>query len=270
MRRCRDRLGRRPQGQTVLAGAEDVLDRPKAIGAEGQRAGARRLEPEVPVPSPQLHDPQTGAIPLLGVRAALQDPTDELSGLRPDLLNPADQPRRRPFGMRAVGAGHVLGHGRRLSVVAPAVRHDALAAMEDLDRVGGVADLDLLADQLVRHAVDVALDLDVVVDVDAAQLPVREDVARSGQGPQRRAVELLVEGAAADAELLNRPVVQRVEQDADRRVERAELEEGLVAESGEDPPLCHEYAVLDGSLVAGLSSGVPGPQRRRSGAARSS
>ena len=84
--------------------------------------------------------------------------------------------------MRAMGAGHVLGHGRRLSVVAPPVRRDALVAVEDLDRVGRVADLDLLTQQLVRHAVDVALDLDVVVHVDAAQLPMREDVARGGQG----------------------------------------------------------------------------------------
>ena len=96
--------------------------------------------------------PQAGAISLLGVRPALQDPADELSGLRPDRVGPADQPRRCPLSMRAVGAGHVLGHGRRLTVVAPAVRGDALVAMEDLDRVRGVADLDLLADQLVRNA----------------------------------------------------------------------------------------------------------------------
>ena len=87
------------------------------------------------------------------------------------------------WGMRAVGAGHVLSHGGRPSVAAPPVRRHALAAMEDLDRVGGVADLDLLADQLVRDAVGVALDLHVVVDVRAAQLPVREDVARGRQGP---------------------------------------------------------------------------------------
>ena len=64
-----------------------------------------------------------------------------------------------------VGARHVLAMGGRLPVVAPPVRRQSLAAIEDLDRVRGVADLDLLADQLERHAVDVALDLDVVVDV---------------------------------------------------------------------------------------------------------
>ncbi len=179
-----------------------------AAGAERQRAGAGRLEPQVSVTPPQPHDPQTGSIAPLRVRATLQNPGNELSGRRSDLVGPADQARRRPLGMRAVGAGHVLGHGRRLSVVAPPMRRHALVAMEDLDRVGRVADLDLLADQLVRHAVDVMLDGNVVVNVHAARLPVREDVACDGQGPQRRAVELLVEGAAADAQLLHRPVVE--------------------------------------------------------------
>ena len=105
---------------------------------------------------------------------------------------------------------------RRLAVVAAPVRGDALVAAEDLDRVRRVADFDLLAQQLVRDAVEVVLDLDVVVDVNAAPLPLREDVARGGQGSQRRAVELLVQRAAADAQLLHRPVVQLVEQDADR------------------------------------------------------
>ena len=181
--------------------------------------------------------------------ATLDDLGDELSGRRSGLLGPTDQPRRRPLGMRAVGARHVLAMGGRLPVVAPPVRRQSLAAIEDLDRVRGVADLDLLADQLERHAIDVALDLDVVVDVGAAQLPVRQDVARGRQGPERRPVDLLVEGAAADAQLLHRPVVELVEQDADRGVQRAELEEGLVAEAGEYPPLCDEYTILHSSLI---------------------
>ena len=111
-----------------------LLTVPVAAGAEGQRAVARRFESAVAVLPSQAHDSQTGAISLLGVRAALQDPADELSGRWPDLLSPADQPRRCPLGMRAVGAGHVLNRGGRLSVVAPPVRGHALVAMEDLDR----------------------------------------------------------------------------------------------------------------------------------------
>ena len=130
-------------------------------------------------------------------------------------------------------------------------RH-APALEEDFDGRVGAADLDPLADQLVGHAVEVAVDLDVVVDVDAADLPAREDVGRGRRGPQGGAVELLVEGAAADAKLLQRPVVERVEEDADRPVQGAELEEGLVAEPGEYPALHQEHAVLRGGLVPGF------------------
>ena len=146
------------------------------------------------------------------------------------------------------GRWHVLGHGGRLSVVAAPVRRHAAALEEDLDGRRRVADLDLLAEELERHAVGVSLDDDVVVDVEAAQLPLREDVARGRQGLEGRTVELLVEGAAADAELLQRPVVELVEEDADRLVQRAEAEERLVAESGEYPVLGQKYSSLDRSL----------------------
>lgn len=48
--------------------------------------------------------------------------------------------------------------------------------MEDLDRRGGRTQLDRLADQRVRHVVDATVVLDVVVDVEARRLPLRERV----------------------------------------------------------------------------------------------
>ena len=51
--RRRGRLGRRLQGQTVLAGGKDVLDGLEAAGAEGDGAGARGVEPGVAVLPPQ-------------------------------------------------------------------------------------------------------------------------------------------------------------------------------------------------------------------------
>ena len=96
-----------------------------------------------------------------------------------------------------------------------------------------------------------AVDLDVVVDVHPDGLPLREDVGAVGQRAQGRPVELLVEGAAADAELLQRPVVERVEEDADRPVQGAELEEGLVTEPGEYPPLGDGASELVGDPQGG-------------------
>ena len=137
----------------------------------------------------------------------------------PALLGPADEARRRPLGVGAVGARHVVGDGGRPPVVASPVGPHPAPLEEDLDGRRGVADFDLLAEELEWHAVGVALDQDVVVDVDAARLPPRQDVAVGRQGSERRTVELLVEGTPADTELLHRPVVELVEADAVDRLD---------------------------------------------------
>ena len=175
--------------------------------------------------------------------------------------------------MRAVGAQHVLAMGGRLPVVAPPVRRQSLAAIEDLDRVRGVADLDLLADQLERHAIDVALDIDVVVDVDAAPLPVRQDVTRGRQGSERRAVDLLVQGAAADAQLLHGPVVELVEQECARLTGggwpvRVRQEEGVTNHL--HPESCARRCEAAGEALTGARTGraIEHRKNRGSGAPR--
>ena len=75
---------------------------------------------------------------------------------------------------------------------------DPLAVVETFDRGGGDAHLDLLLHQAVRDAVVVAVDVDVVVDVDDRRLPLGEFVARGRQRLHRRAVDGL-EGALARA-----------------------------------------------------------------------
>jgi hypothetical protein len=52
------------------------------------------------------------------------------------------------------------------------VTGNPLAAMKDLDRREGDPDLDLLADQLVRHAGAMLGNLDVIVAADPAALPL--------------------------------------------------------------------------------------------------
>jgi hypothetical protein len=49
---------------------------------------------------------------------------------------------------------------------------DPFAAMKDFDRCSGDARLDLLAEQLVRDAVIMLGDLDVIVETDPAALPL--------------------------------------------------------------------------------------------------
>ncbi len=62
------------------------------------------------------------------------------------------------------GAADVAGH--------------ALAATEHLHRVDGEPHLHLLAQQLVRHGVEAAVDLDVIIETDPAAAPIRILVGR--------------------------------------------------------------------------------------------
>lgn len=76
-----------------------------------------------------------------------------------------------------------------------------LAAMEQLDGLGGDPGAERLADQLVRRRVVVSGDLDVVIDADAALLPFGELVVLGRQAAECRLVELLEELEAALAEV---------------------------------------------------------------------
>src|SRR5258708_24782196 len=116
------------------------------------------------------------------MRPALQDPFHQPARGRSCLLRPVDEPRRRPLGVGAMRARHVLALGRWLVVVAPTVGIESLALVEDLDRCGGVASLPLLPHEVVRGAVGMPLDPDVVVDVYAAPRPLRNLLA--GDGPR--------------------------------------------------------------------------------------
>ena len=86
----------------------------------------------------------------------------------------------------------MLGHRRVLVIAAHALmRGDPLALMENLDGAGSEAHLDLGADEAMRDAVVVRLDLNVIVDADPAYPPLGEHVRAIRQGLERRPVDLL-------------------------------------------------------------------------------
>ncbi|MNN33012.1 hypothetical protein D3C81_1467490 [compost metagenome] len=122
--------------------------------------------------------------------SAFKDVGDDASGVRPGLLGPADQSLRRPLGMFAMALGHVLG----LSGVAAFVRRatmagHALVGMEALHRLRGQPHFELMLHQLVRHRVVMAVDFDVVVDVDSHLFPLGVDVRMLWQRLQRGLVD---------------------------------------------------------------------------------
>lgn len=72
---------------------------------------------------------------------------------------------------------HVVRDGGVLAVAARSqVRGDPLAAGEDLDGAGGETDLHLGAREAVGDAVEVIVDVDVVVDANAAHAPFGKNV----------------------------------------------------------------------------------------------
>ena len=116
---------------------------------------------------------EAGAKPLFRVRPAGQHGDDQRLGVRPDAAGLALHALGRPFGITPVRARHVLGLGAvPRPAIAPGMGGDAFAAMEHLDRARRGAGVHLLADQGMRHRVEKALDLDVVVDADAGEMPL--------------------------------------------------------------------------------------------------
>ena len=99
--------------------------------------------------------------------------------------------------VRAVPAAHV----------AALVHADALTAMEDLDRARGDAHIDLGMDERVRDRIEKAVDLDVIIEIDARASPFGEFPILLGQGRGRFALDLLEQLATADPEFAHRPAV---------------------------------------------------------------
>ena len=77
---------------------------------------------------------------------------------------------------------------------------DALAFVEDLDAAGGQARLDVGAGEAVGDGIIVGVDVDVIVDADPAHAPLAIFVRLSRQILERRAIDLLEQLAAGDAE----------------------------------------------------------------------
>jgi hypothetical protein len=74
------------------------------------------------------------------------------------------------------------------------VRHDAVALKADFHGLLRHPGFDAGVDQLIRHAVEVVIHLDVIIDVHSAWLPGRQLVPRARQRLQRGPIDLLTIG----------------------------------------------------------------------------
>ena len=96
---------------------------------------------------------------------------------------------------------------------------NALTLMEYLDRPRGEPDPDLLTQQVVRSRVIVFADLDMVIEAHIALLPFRKNIRLCRQRLQRCTFNLVKDLAAAGPKMPRHPIIQVVEQGADRRVQ---------------------------------------------------
>ena len=157
-------LGGRRLGAVEL-GCDDrgnalVSERADRDGAGGDGLGPRRVEM---LEQPQ--DAEAGAEALLRMRPVGEDGDDQPLGLGADRGAPAAEPLGRPFRVAPVGARHVVGIGAvPAAAVAALMDGDALAPMEDLNDTSRRARIHLLADQLVRHRIEKAIELDMVIE----------------------------------------------------------------------------------------------------------
>ena len=145
---------------------------------------------------------------MFGMLVGLQQPGDEFAACHADALAPIDQPLRRPLQVGAVGSRHVgLHRGVAAAALVASVGGHALAAQQQLHAVAGEARLQGLADERMRHAVAVALHLDVVVDVDLHRLEAGKLIGLARQRHQCRRIQFGEHAGAAAGQLLKRPVV---------------------------------------------------------------
>ncbi|CAN2536078.1 hypothetical+protein [Methylocapsa aurea] len=111
--------------------------------------------------------------------------------------------------------------------VAALVQADALTTVKNLDHPLGDAHVDLGVDEGVRNRVEEALDLDVIIDIDARPLPLGELPIRRWQGAEGVALYFLEQLSSADPQLAHRPAVHRLHGARDGGVAFGEREEDL-------------------------------------------
>ena len=133
---------------------EDGGDGAIIEGADFDSAGRYGLRPRRLDATIQPQDTKAGPEALLWMRPVDEDRGDEPLGVWADGPGPAAKALGAPFGVAAVGRGHVIGLG---AVPAPAIaalmRGYALPSMEYFDDARSETHIDFGADQRARHRI---------------------------------------------------------------------------------------------------------------------
>src|SRR6266478_660721 len=148
-----------------------------------------------------------------------EDPLKKPRGVRSDLLGPVHHARRRPLQMRLMALRSVLFLGEHLTSSTTAeMRSHTLSHVKNLYGGGCRSHFHQLLDQRVGHAVEVAVEGDVVVDVHACAGPLAHVEPFGRQRAQRTSFEGRKHTGTRSIALPKRSLVQPFEQFPDRAV----------------------------------------------------
>ncbi len=140
---------------------------------------------------------------------------------------------------------------------------DPLALDEDLHGARGETHLDFGAREAVGDAVEVASDIDVIVDADPAQAPFGKHVRLDRQRLERWSVELFQELPAGAPETADRPLlVEPQKQFADCRVQFGEAMEHTIAQTADEPALDDKHTTFHLGLGESCQMQVVWERRR--------
>src|SRR6516165_5289402 len=137
-------------------------------GPQGGRFHTRRR-----VPISKADDAQARAIAHLRMRFLRQNALDESSRVRSDLFRPVHHTCGGPLqmGLMTLRSVLILRDGLIFST-ATGMRGHALSLVEDLHGTRCRAHLDSLVNERIRHAVEVVIESDVVIDIHACIGPL--------------------------------------------------------------------------------------------------
>src|ERR1700736_3866561 len=127
---------------------------------------------------------------------------------------------------------------------------DPLALQKDLNSARRQPHLNLAAGKAVRDAIEMALELDMIIDADPANAPLGKAIGLRRQRLEVGPVELFQQRPAGYTAPPDRAFfVELPQQLADRRIEFGQTVEATVAQAAEQPSLDDQHRNFDLCLV---------------------
>jgi hypothetical protein len=257
--RRRGPQGRSGEGELVKAVFEDRGDAAAGGGVKRKGALTGGFEPPGAIAFDEVEETQTTAVALLGMGPVLQEMLNQGTGVRTDGQRPVEETPGRPFHVLAMRFGHVIRErGEAAFAGAAPVTGHPFPFVQYLHGSGSQAHVDRLADQAVGDAVEMAVDFDMIIEVDAGFAPLGLLVGLGRQGGERGLVVGQELGVTRARELFEEAVVEFRQQRANSGIELVETKEGVGAQPGEDPA----FDQLDPGLDLGLVPGFVGARRQ--------